>query len=226
MKKCQVINPGLLAYKDAYQLQKRLLEARAKDLINDTLLLLEHPPVFTIGKNSRANNILVSEKVLKDKAIPIYHVDRGGDITYHGPGQLVGYPILNLGNYGRDVHRYLRNLEEVLVKLLLQYGLPASSRAGYTGVWVADYKVASIGIGIKHWVTFHGFALNVNLDPTPFSMIQACGISGLKVATLTQLLGTVVDIKLLIKNLCHHFGRVFGLRMEIENDREIAWLVD
>lgn len=225
MKKCRLINLGLLAYKDAYQLQKRLLEARSEDLIDNTLILTEHPPVFTIGKNGGADNILVSEEVLKDKAIPLYHVDRGGDITYHGPGQLVGYPILDLRNYGRDVHQYLRNLEEVLIKLFLHYDLLASSKAGHTGVWVGDYKVASIGIGVKHWVTFHGFALNVNLDPTPFSMIQACGISGLKVATLAQLLGTAVDMKLLIENLCHHFEHIFGLRMEIENGKEIAQLV-
>ena len=154
-----IVNIGLKDYQETYKIQKELVKKRHEGKIPDTLILVEHPPVFTIGRSGSRKNIHVSLGKLKEEGIKIYEIDRGGDITYHGPGQIVGYPIIDLRKYGRDIHLYLRTLEKVLIKLLQDFSIEAGRIKGMTGVWVNDKKIASIGIGVSKWVTYHGFCL-------------------------------------------------------------------
>ncbi|MCD5401500.1 lipoyl(octanoyl) transferase LipB, partial [candidate division NPL-UPA2 bacterium] len=184
---CDVFPLGLLDYQKAWDLQRELVGKRLRKEINDTLLLVEHPPLFTIGRGGNRRNILISDKHLEEKGVSVYEVDRGGDITYHGPGQIIGYPILALNEHGRDVHLMLRNLEEVIIGLLSGYGVEALRIPGYTGVWVGKEKIAAIGIGVRRWITFHGFCLNVNPDLDYFSLINPCGLRGKKVTSLEKL---------------------------------------
>ncbi|MCD5397742.1 lipoyl(octanoyl) transferase LipB [candidate division NPL-UPA2 bacterium] len=225
-RKCDVFLLGLLDYQKAWDLQRKLIEKRLKKRISDTLLLVEHSPLFTIGRGGSRKNVLVSDKYLKKKNISIYEVDRGGDITYHGPGQIVGYPILDLNEHGRDVHLVLRNLEEVIIRLLSGCGVEALRIPGYTGVWVEKEKIAAIGIGVRRWITFHGFCLNVNPDLNYFSLVNPCGLKGERVTSLQQLKvesekgkvktlswKTIPGLKDLQQNLIRHFGEVFNLKM-------------
>ncbi len=225
-RKCDVFSLGLVDYQEAWARQKELVEKRLKGEINDTLLLLEHPHLFTMGRGGGRKNILVSDKRLEEKGVSVYEVDRGGNITYHGPGQVMGYPILNLNEHGRDVHLMLRCLEEVIIKLLFDYGVEAGRVPGYTGVWVGKEKIAAIGIGVRRWITFHGFCLNVNPDMDYFSLINPCGLIEKGVTSLQQLKGesgkgkvktpsrkSVPELKDLQQNLIRHFGKVFNLKM-------------
>lgn len=172
MKVLEVVEAGSVAYPDALDWQRRLAEDRiAGRLDHDVLLLLEHPPVVTLGRNSNTDH------VLRPAGVDVFEVERGGDVTYHGPGQLVGYPILDLGGYKKDLHWYLRTLEQVLIEALGALAIPAERNPGYTGVWTRDRKIASIGIHVKQWVTWHGFALNVTTDLAAFERIVPCGIA-------------------------------------------------
>lgn len=225
-RKCDVFPLGLLDYRKAWDLQRELVGKRWKKEINDTLLLVEHPPLFTIGRRGSSRNILVSDKHLEEKGVSVYEVDRGGDITYHGPGQIIGYPILDLNEHGRDVHLMLRCLEEVIIKLLSDYGVEALRIPGYTGVWVGKEKIAAIGIGVRHWITFHGFCLNVNPDMNYFALINPCGLKGKGVTSLQQTTPgkTIPGLKNLQQNLIRHFGEVF--RLEMRDDQEISALAE
>ena len=211
-RKCDVFSLGLIDYQKAWDLQKELVGKRVKKGINDTLLLVEHPHIFTIGRSGSRNNILVSDERLKEKRVSVCKVDRGGDITYHGPGQIVGYPILDLNEHGRDVHLMLRNLEEVIIRFLSDYGVEACRIPEYTGVWVGQEKVAAIGIGVRRWITFHGFCLNVNPEMNYFSLINPCGIKGKGVTSLEKL-RVKRDKKELERRLVRYFGAVFNLEM-------------
>ncbi len=171
-----IINLGLKDYRQAYKIQKELVGKRSKGKITDTLLLVEHPPVFTIGRSGSKKNILAPLEKIKQEDIEIIETDRGGDITYHGPGQIVGYPIIDLKNYGKDIHLYLRTLEAVLIKLLKTFGIKAKRIRGMTGVWADNKKIASIGIAVSKWVTYHGFALNTEPNMEHFKMINSCGL--------------------------------------------------
>lgn len=176
-------NLGLIDFQEAYALQERLAAGVAAGTEDETLLLLEHPPVYTIGSGGNAENIL-------DPSIRAVRINRGGDVTYHGPGQLVGYPIVDLGRRGRDLHRYLRFLEELLIRTAAPFGVKAGRVAGRTGVWSGApptlAKLASIGVGVRRWVTMHGFALNVTADPAPFRRINPCGIAACPVTSLSM----------------------------------------
>jgi lipoate-protein ligase B len=181
---------GLVPYEEALERQmQRRLDVEAGQAGN-ALFLLEHRPVFTFGRNFQPTSLLHSEQELRARGFDVVAVDRGGDVTYHGPGQLVAYPILDLHLWKLSIQWYLRALESVLIAQLERYGLSAERRPGYTGVWVADAKVAAIGIGLHNWVTYHGIALNVSNDLSPFRLIVPCGIAHLPVASLTQLLPT------------------------------------
>jgi len=180
---------GCISYDAAYRLQRRLWQERAAGEIPDQLLLLEHPPVITLGRNSRKEHLLASADRLARLGVEVRETDRAGDITYHGPGQLVGYPILDLKPDRMDVLRYLRDLEEVLIQVLEHFGIFCSRREGYTGVWVEERKIASIGVKISRWVTYHGFALNVSTDLSAFDLIVPCGIRSVKVTSVQQELG-------------------------------------
>jgi lipoate-protein ligase B len=195
---------GLIEYSHALPLQEELVRQRCQEEGKDTLLLLEHPPVFTLGRGGDERH------VLNPRQVPVYRVGRGGDVTFHGPGQLVGYPIIELTRHGRDVHAYLRALEEVLIATLSVWNLPAQRREGLTGVWVGEEKIASIGIGVRRWITYHGFALNVDPDLSYFSAIVPCGLSGVRMTSMSKLLGhsvTLPHVKITVaERFAHHFG--------------------
>ena len=213
---CLVLNLGLRDYLEVYNLQKNLVNKRIKNKISDVLIINEHNPVFTIGRKGGKGNILVSKEELKKRGVKIYEIDRGGDIIYHGPGQLVGYPIIDLKSKGKDIHLYLRNLEEVIIRLLKDYGIHSTRIEGYTGVWVENKKIAAIGIGVKHWVSFHGFCLNVNPNLSYFNMINPCGIKDkgiTSMARLTNFKDNKNKSSQLINSFIKHFGAVFSLRM-------------
>jgi len=171
-----VIEPGLVPYGEALELQRRLADERIAGRIGDTLLLLEHPPVVTMGRSTREASLPVAPDLLRNRGIDVFEIERGGDVTYHGPGQLVGYPIFDLQQHRQDLHWFLRQLEEVLIGALAGFGIAAGRNPGYTGVWTQGRKIASIGIHVRQWVTWHGFALNVTTDLAPFQLIVPCGI--------------------------------------------------
>ncbi len=188
MDTLKVYKIGLVPYRKALDIQLRLLEMRKNNEIGDTLLLLEHPPTFTIGRKGDKEHLLINERYLADRGIHFEEISRGGDITFHGPGQLVGYPIMDLNTKGRDVHKYLRGLEESIVVVLEDFDIKANRIEGLTGVWVEGHKIASIGVGVKRWVTYHGFALNVNTELSYFDMIVPCGIPDVKMTSIAGLL--------------------------------------
>ena len=181
MKVLEVVEAGTIPYAEALDWQRQLAEDRiAGRLAHDVLLLLEHPPVVTLGRNSHAAHLL------RPQGIEVFEVERGGDVTFHGPGQLVGYPILDLHGYKQDLHWYLRTLEQALIEALGILGIPAERNPGLTGVWTCGRKIASIGIHVKQWVTWHGFALNVTTDLADFDRIVPCGIQGVEMTTVQK----------------------------------------
>ena len=206
----EVINLGLVDYQEAYSLQQQLLARRLRDEMGDTILLLEHNPVITLGRRAKRDNILVSPAILRSRGIKVLEVDRGGDVTVHSPGQLVCYPIMDLRRRGKDLHRYLRNLEEAIIRLLTTYGLQGMRVTGQTGIWIQGReKIASIGIGVRNWVTYHGVALNVNNDISYFSLIRPCGLEGVKVTSISRILGEGVDMDELRSRMIKCFDTVF-----------------
>ncbi len=202
---------GKVPYREAWDVQARLVAARRQGLVGDLLLLLEHPPVYTLGRGGKAEHLRVSVQWLRRQGAEVFEVDRGGDITFHGPGQLVGYPILDLSAWGRDLHRYLRSLEEVLIRALAAFGLRAGRKAGYTGVWVGDRKIAAIGVKLNSgWITSHGFALNVSTDLRWFDYIVPCGIRDYGVTSVSAELGMNVSREAAMGPVVEAFGQVFG----------------
>jgi lipoate-protein ligase B len=208
---CHLIELGLTPYGEALELQRRLAALRVEDLVGDLLLLLEHPAVITLGRGGERAHLLVPESSLSALGIEFFNVERGGDITYHGPGQLVGYPILNLAEHGRDVHFYLRRLEGILIETLTTFGLGASRWIGRTGVWVRGRKIASIGIHVSRWVTRHGFALNVDMNLAPFELIVSCGIKGASATSIAEELSCPVAVEEVIPVLARRFEASFGV---------------
>ena len=217
LKDCLTIDLGMIGYAEAYTLQKRVVAARKAGVIDDVLLLCEHPPVITLGRSGKRENLLASEHVLRQKGVEFHATDRGGDITYHGPGQIVGYPILNLSAIRRDVAWYVRTLEEAMVRATAEFGITAERVAGKTGIWVragdTEEKLAAIGVHISRWVTSHGFAYNVATDLRYFDLIVPCGIADRKSTSLEKLLGSSVELKEVEQSLARHFGEVYGLEM-------------
>jgi len=201
---------GLMEYAEALALQERLIAEIAAGAVQETLLLLEHPPVYTIGSGGSGANLL-------DPAIEAIRINRGGDVTYHGPGQLVGYPLLKLGERSRDLHRYLRFLEELLILTVADFGVRAWRVPGRTGIWAADGKLAAIGVGVRRWVTMHGFALNVDADLNPFSRINPCGMAGCPVTSLARECGVEVPLVEVKKRIGERFGVVLEEWLPMEN---------
>ena len=185
MNEFKILSLGLTDYKKALNIQLDLLDKRKNNLIPDTLILLEHPPTITIGRGGDLKNLLVSQRYLKDRGIYFEQISRGGDITYHGPGQIVGYPIMNLNSLGRDIHKYLRSLEHLIIDMLKNYDIKSSGLKDITGVWANSKKIASIGIGVKRWITYHGFAININNDLNYYDMIIPCGLSKVMMTNIT-----------------------------------------
>lgn len=185
---------GVVPFADAVALQQKLVVQRQSNRIPDQLLLLEHPPVITLGVGASRDNVLAPAAALARRGVEVHEARRGGDVTYHGPGQLVGYPILMLKPDRCDVHRYVRDLEETLIRTVAEFGVHAARVAGLTGVWVGDDKLAAIGVRLSRWVTSHGFALNVTTDLDDFALIRACGLAGRGVTSLKRLTGRDIPI--------------------------------
>lgn len=197
-------------YKEAWDLQYYLHQQRVEKNISDILLLLEHPNTYTLGKTAHIENLIGGKEFLERNNISVYNIDRGGDITYHGPGQIVGYPIINLSDWHQDSHKYLRTLEEVIIKVCNEYELNAGRVEGYTGVWIDDRKIAAIGIKISRWVTMHGFAFNVNTNLDLFNGIIPCGISDKSVTSLKKELKREIPVEEVKEKLLRHFMNEFS----------------
>jgi lipoyl(octanoyl) transferase len=225
LKNCFSFDLGLIGYAEAYALQKRVVAARKAGAIEDVLLLCEHPHVITLGRSGKRENLLASEHVLRQKGVEFHATDRGGDITYHGPGQIVGYPILNLGAIRRDVVWYVRTLEEAMIRATAELGITAEQLAGKTGIWVrmgtTEEKLAAIGVHISRWVTSHGFAYNVSTDLRNFDLIVPCGIADRKATSLEKLLGRKVEEKEVAPRIAKHLGKLLGLEIKESSRKEL-----
>jgi lipoate-protein ligase B len=207
----RILDLGTREYGEVWVLQRDLVAARQRDEIPDTLVLVEHPDVITAGRSAHRENLLATAD------IPLFEIERGGDVTYHGPGQLVGYPIFLLRQEERDLHRYLRNLEEALIQAIGRFGLPGERKSGWTGVWTSGglRKLASIGVAVKRWVTMHGFALNVSTDLARFGAINPCGLDASVMASVSAELGRPVamgDMKTAVRD---SFAQVFARQFEV-----------
>ena len=211
---------GVVGYDTALDLQQRLVAERQRDLIADQLLLLEHPPVITLGVRADAANVLASPAVLRGRGVEVHDTRRGGDVTYHGPGQLVGYPIVLLKPDRCDVHRYVRDLEEVLIRAVAEFGVRATRIPGLTGVWVGNDKLAAIGVRLSRWVTSHGFALNVTTDLDDFALIRPCGLTDHGVTSLQQLTGGEISAVDVADCVGKRFAEVFDREMRTGTARE------
>jgi lipoyl(octanoyl) transferase len=210
MRSLQVRRLGLVAYADGLELQRRLVEDRKADRIPDTLLLLQHPHVLTIGvKKDGRDHILASPDRLTALGVEVFETGRGGDVTYHGPGQLVGYPIIDLNPDRRDVHRYVRDLEDVMIRVCADYGLEARRIKGFSGAWIADEKIGAIGVRISRWITSHGFAFNVATDIDFFNLIVPCGIADKGVTSLASQLGHAPAMSEVEDRFVARFATVF-----------------
>lgn len=236
---CLTVDLGLIGYAEAYALQRRIVAARKADAIDDVLLLCGHPHVITQGRNGKREHLLAGENVLGQKGVEFFETSRGGDITYHGPGQIVGYPILNLAAIRRDVVWYVRMLEEVMIRASSDLGVLATREAGKTGIWVAREKnspqsaqrtqsgtrtaekLGAIGVHISRWVTSHGFAYNVSTDLRFFDLIIPCGIADRKATSLEKVLGRRVHCGEVAPRLIQHFGQVFRLDMRVQSSDEL-----
>jgi lipoyl(octanoyl) transferase len=209
------IDLGLISWSDAYALQKRIVAARKAGAIDEVLLLCEHPHVITLGRNANRANLLASEYVLRQKNVELLPTNRGGDITYHGPGQIVGYPILNLGNIKRDVGWYVRALEEAMIRASADFGVETFRVPGKTGIWVrpgaTEEKLGAIGVHISRWVTSHGFAYNVSTDLRYFDLIVPCGIADRKATSLEKLLQRSVSLAEVQPHIVRHLAEPFSL---------------
>ena len=210
MRQLSYCNLDFINYKEAWDLQKEVLELRLNSKVSDVLFLLEHPHTYTLGKIADKKNLVASKEYLDKNNVSVYEIDRGGDITYHGPGQIVGYPIINLNEWQNDTHKYLRALEEVIIQTCSHYGLNAVRVPKYTGVWIEDRKIAAIGIKISRWISMHGFAFNVNTDLSLFSGIIPCGISGKDVTSLQRELKREIKIDEVKSLLVKNFKEIFN----------------
>jgi lipoyl(octanoyl) transferase len=213
-KSLEVRRLGTVGYQEALDLQARLVEERRSGAVPDLLLLLQHPPVITLGVKTRHNrtNIVASDAQLAEAGVGIFESGRGGDVTYHGPGQLVGYPILDLNPDRRDVHRYVRDVEQALIEAVATFGIAAERVPGLTGIWVGNEKLAAIGVRISRWITSHGFALNVSTDLSHFDLIVPCGIQGRGVTSMHQLIGKPVEMADVEAAVSDAFSQVFAFR--------------
>lgn len=229
MKRCLVLNLDTVEYGKAWQLQRNLFSARSLDKIDDVLVLTQHPPTYTIGRRGNTNQLLITEEELMRRGYSVYKVDRGGAVTYHGPGQIVCYPILGMKSYTEDYYEYLRMLEEVMIRTLNELGIYAGRRTGFTGVWVKGEKIGSIGVRIVMGYTMHGFSLNVNNDLSPFSMIIPCNIQDVKMTSISRVLGAFENPPLspfdkggLRGIIVRHFANVFGAELTfLKNGRPL-----
>lgn len=214
LQPCRTFRLGIIEYEKAIRLQNRIVEDRKQAKIGDVLLLLQHPPVITLGKSGKAQNVLAPQ-ALSERNIRVISTDRGGDVTYHGPGQLVIYPILDLRSHGLSIPGYVWNLEETAIRLLARYGIRAGRIEKLRGVWVDNEKIAALGVHLSHWVSKHGLALNVNTDLDPFGLINPCG-TGRRATSMARILGRAFPMEEIESLMLECFGEVFQMRMEPE----------
>jgi len=212
-QECFALWLGPVPYGRALDLQMQICESKKRGFDKDVLLLLEHPPTITLGRSAKASHLLAREEELKGRGVGLWNVDRGGDVTFHGPGQLVGYPVLALRAGERDVRGYMRSLEESLIRLLADYGIEGTRDAQFTGVWTRQGKIGALGVHISRWVTRHGFALNVNTDLSFYDLIVPCGIVGRGVTSMQMLLSRPLDMSEIAEKFRDEFGRVFNREM-------------
>jgi lipoyl(octanoyl) transferase len=221
-----VVDQGLIPYGPACELQRRLVHARKAGAIPDVLLLCEHPHVITLGRNGTRNHLQASDALLEKMSVEFHSSDRGGDITYHGPGQIVGYPILDLTGHRRDIGWYVRELEEAMIRATADFGLAAKRLEGQHGAWLktpsGDEKLGALGVHLSRWVTSHGFAYNVSTDLRYFDLIIPCGIAGKGVTSLQRALGRAVSISDARDRLVEQFGAVFVREMRAASAQELA----
>ncbi|GAC1625391.1 MAG: lipoyl(octanoyl) transferase LipB [Candidatus Acidiferrum sp.] len=218
MNTCLIIDIGLMRYATALAVQERVVAARKSGEIGDVLLLCEHPHVITLGRNGKREHLLATENVLRQKCVELHETNRGGDITYHGPGQIVGYPVLDLSAIRKDVRWYVRMLEEAMIRATAEFGISAEREEGKTGVWVGEQerseKLAAIGVHLSRWITSHGFAYNVSTDLRYFDLMVPCGITGRKATSLEKLLGRAVAREEAAARIVRQFAEVFDLEMK------------
>jgi lipoyl(octanoyl) transferase len=238
MQECWTVDLGLIGYEAAWELQRRVVAARKLALIPDVLLLCEHPHVITLGRGGKSENLLASDHLLRQMGVEFHATNRGGDITYHGPGQIVAYPILNLAEIRRDVVWYVRQLEEAMIRATAEYGIAAKRCEGRTGIWVdvaseagpggthTEEKLGAIGVHISRWVTSHGLAYNVSTDLRYFELIVPCGISGKRATSLERLLGRRVEMAEAAQRLVQHLGECFGRKMRPASIEDLKRALD
>jgi lipoyl(octanoyl) transferase len=243
MKTCLVVDLGLVEYGAAWELQRRVVAARKAGAVPDVLLLCEHPHVITLGRNGKLTNLRASSDLLRRMGVALFETDRGGDITYHGPGQLVGYPILNLGEIRRDVAWYVRSLEEAMIRASAEFGVRTRRVPGRTGVWVdvlsessrlpresagappEEEKLGAIGVHLSRWVTSHGFAYNVATDLCYFDLIVPCGIADKRATSLEKLLNRRVELRGVSSRMAAHLGELFGLGLAVADRSALETLL-
>jgi len=208
-----LIDLDLIDYQRSWGFQREFVATKVKSDIPDILMLLGHNPVITLGRRGNRDHIVASPEILAAEGIAVYHVERGGEVTYHGPGQIVGYPILNLRNWRRDVSRYIFNLEEVLIRALGDFGIEGTRNRLNRGVWVGDSKIGSIGVAIRRWITYHGFSLNVSPNMTHYDFITPCGLEGIEATSMRGLLGKEPDHRRVRDGILRHFQGVFEMEL-------------
>lgn len=213
MRNSLLIQLDVVEYGDAWELQKTLFETRISDKIEDCLILLQHPPTFTFGRRYKEDNLISNRDYYERNGFAVYKTDRGGLATYHGPGQVVGYPIIRMPTYTNDYYQYLRMLEEVMIRTLSGCNITAERKEGYTGVWVNGAKIGFVGVRIACGYTIHGFSLNVNNDVSPFQFITPCGIQGVRVTSLQKLLKKNISIKEICRELADHYSDIFQVQL-------------
>ncbi|MBI9105395.1 MAG: lipoyl(octanoyl) transferase LipB [Spirochaetales bacterium] len=213
--KINFVDLGLMAYSEALKVQKETVLKVKDGRLDNTLFFVEHPPVLTMGRRAERQNILVSDEILAREGVELFNVERGGDVTYHGPGQIVGYPILRLEEFGRDLHQYVSNIEEIFSRLLKnEYGIETKSDKGkYTGVYIDSRKITAIGIAVRKWISFHGFAFNVKTNLRHFDWIIPCGLADRSVTSVEKELGHEVDFEQLKGLTAKYFSQVFGAEL-------------
>ena len=217
-----VVRLGRMGYEECLELQREVARQRISGAIpNDVLLLVEHPPVVTLGRSSKQKNLVSTPDYLKSRGVDLFEVERGGDVTFHGPGQLVGYPVFDLKRHRQDLHWYLRSVEEALIRTLSEYGISSERSTGYTGVWTQRRKIASIGVHARDWVTWHGFALNVTTDLSYFDLIVPCGIVGVEMTSISKETGLTPDLDSVSDVVAREFAALFDLSV-VEVDHVLA----
>jgi lipoate-protein ligase B len=216
-----IVDLGTVDYAKAWDLQHQLWSKRVNDELPDMLLILEHPHVITLGRRGNRSHLIASPEVLETMKIPVFHVERGGDVTYHGPGQMVVYPILDLKEYGYRLVRYIGQLEEVILRVLKDFGIEGKRDPLNRGVWVNGEKIASVGVAIKRWVSFHGFSLNYETDLKYFELINPCGLEGKKMTTMAKTLGTEISRERLWERISFHSKEVFQKDWEKKELKEL-----